>query len=148
MTDETLQQLYSRQIMALATDIAHLGTLDTPEARAKKRSPLCGSTVTAELTLAKGRVAEFAQNVRTCALGQASAAVLGRVVIGADRATLAAGHAALIEMLTGSGALPQPPFEALKALHPARDYKARHPSILLAWEAALAAFDEAAAARS
>lgn len=148
MTDETLQQLYSRQIMALATDIAHLGTLDAPDARAKKRSPLCGSTVTAELTLAEGRVHTFAQTVRACALGQASAAVLGQVVIGADRATLAAGRAALIEMLTGSGALPPPPFEALKALHPARDYKNRHPSILLAWEAALAAFDEAASAKA
>lgn len=144
MTGETLEQLYSRQIMALATDIPHLGKLDAPAARVKKRSPLCGSTVTVDLTLEDGHIATFAQTVRACALGQASAAVLGQAVIGADRATIAAGRDALLAMLTEDGPTPPAPFAGLEVLRPAQAHKNRHPSILLAWEATLAAFDEAA----
>lgn len=143
MTGETLQQLYSRQIMALAADIPHLGKLDAPQARVKRRSPLCGSTVTVDLTLDDGKVASFAQTVRACALGQASAAVLGKAVIGADRATIAAARDALVAMLTADGPAPPAPFDALEVLRPARDYINRHPSILLAWDATLGAIDEA-----
>lgn len=144
MSDQSLEQLYSRQILALAADIPHAGKLAAPAASVKKRSPTCGSTVTVDLAVRDGRVAEFAQTVRACALGQASASVLGRAVIGADRATLELGRAALVAMLTAEGPTPPAPFEGLEVLRPAASYKARHPSILLAWDATLDAFDAAA----
>jgi NifU-like protein involved in Fe-S cluster formation len=143
MADQSLEQLYSRQILALAADIPHAGKLAAPAASVKKRSPLCGSTVTADLVVADGRIAEFAQTVRACALGQASASVLGHAVIGADRAVIDAGRAALLAMLTEDGPTPPAPFERLEVLRPAAAYKNRHPSILLAWDATLAAFDAA-----
>lgn len=144
MAEESLEQLYSRQILALAADIPHAGKLTMPHASARKRSPLCGSTVTVDLTLTDGRVSDFAQTVRACALGQASASVLGRAVIGCDRATLATGRAALLAMLTEDGPTPPTPFAGLEVLRPAAAYKNRHPSILLAWDAVLEAFDTAA----
>ncbi len=82
MSDSDLIKLYSGRILALAADIPHLGRLSAPQASARRRSPLCGSTVTADVVVKDGRVAEFAQDVKACALGQASAAVLGQVVIG------------------------------------------------------------------
>lgn len=143
MADETLEQLYSKRILALAADIPHAGRLAAPAASEKRRSPLCGSTVTVDLTLEDGRIAGFAQLVRACALGQASASVLGRAVVGADRATIERGRAALVAMLTEDGPTPPAPFEELEALRPAAVYKNRHPSILLAWDATLGAIDAA-----
>jgi NifU-like protein involved in Fe-S cluster formation len=145
MTDQSLEQLYSKRILALACDIPHAGKLTAADASVRKRSPLCGSTVTVDLALADGKVADFAQNVKACALGQASAAVLGAKVVGLDRATIEAGRAALRTMLTEDGPTPPAPFEALEALRPAQAYKNRHPSILLAWDATLDAFDQARA---
>lgn len=145
MSDADLISLYSKRILALAADMPHHGRLDAPEGEVKKRSPLCGSTVTVGLTLADDRVADFAQNVKACALGQASAAILGGHVVGADRATLQAARDALIAMLREDGPTPPSPFEELEVLRPARDFKNRHPSILLAWDATLEAMDQAAA---
>jgi NifU-like protein involved in Fe-S cluster formation len=112
----------------------------------RKRSPLCGSTVTVDLRLEEGRIAAFGQDVKACALGQASASVLGRHVIGASRAEIAAARDQLHAMLTAGGPEPGEPFAELAVLMPARDYRNRHASILLAWDATLAAFDEAVAA--
>ncbi len=145
MTEQSLEQLYSKQILALAASIPHAGKLAAPEASVKKRSPLCGSTVTVDLAVKDGKVAEFAQNVKACALGQASSSVLGAQVMGLDRATIQAGRDALLKMLLEDGPTPPAPFDALEVLRPARAYKNRHPSILLAWDATLAAFDEAEA---
>ena len=145
MAEQSLEELYSGRILALAADIPLTGRLDAPQASVKKRSPLCGSTVTVDLAIHDGRIADFAQTVRACALGQASAAVLGAQVLGLPRATIAAGRDALYTMLTEDGPTPGAPFEALEALRPAAAYRNRHPSILLAWDATLAAFDEVAA---
>jgi len=145
MGEQSLEELYSGQILALAADIPHAGRLDAPEASVRKRSPLCGSTVTVDLVVDNGRVAQFAQNVRACALGQASAAVLGAAVLALPRDMIAAGREALYKMLTEDGPTPPAPFEALEVLRPAAQYRNRHPSILLAWDATLAAFDEIAA---
>lgn len=145
MGEQSLEELYSGQILALAADIPHTGRLEAPQASVKKRSPLCGSTVTVDLIVENGRIVDFAQNVRACALGQASAAVLGTSVIGQPRETVAAGRDALYAMLTENGPTPPAPFEGLEVLRPAAQYRNRHPSILLAWDATLAAFDEVAA---
>jgi NifU-like protein involved in Fe-S cluster formation len=142
---EDLIQLYSRRILALAADIPHAARLAHPDGSAVKRSPLCGSTVTVDVTLDGDRIADIGQDVKACALGQASAAVLGAAAVGRTRAEIEAARDALKAMLKEGGAAPAAPFEALEALKPARDYKNRHASILLAWDAALAAMDEAAA---
>jgi NifU-like protein involved in Fe-S cluster formation len=148
MSDADLVKLYSGRILALAADIPRTGRLPAPEGSARRRSPLCGSTVTADLVLRDGRVAEFAQDVKACALGQASAAVLGGVVIGRSRAELEAAREALRAMLKEGGPVPAAPFDGYEVLLPAREYKNRHASILLALEAACEAFEAAEKAQA
>ncbi|MDE9448956.1 iron-sulfur cluster assembly scaffold protein [Aliiroseovarius sp. Z3] len=141
MSDSDLIKLYSKHILALAAAIPHLGSLQDPQGEAKARSPLCGSTVTVGVALTDGAVSQFAQNVKACALGQASAAILGKVVIGLDRETLQQGRDALHAMLTKDGPVPSAPFEGYEVLLPARDFKNRHASILLPFDATLNAID-------
>jgi NifU-like protein involved in Fe-S cluster formation len=145
MSDSDLLNLYSARILALAADIPHHGRLAEPQGTAKRRSPLCGSTVTADVTVHDGRVADFAQDVKACALGQASAAVLGAVVIGRSLPELLAARDSLGAMLKSAGPVPAPPFDGYEVLLPARDYKNRHASILLALDAACAAMEAAEA---
>ncbi|MDO5648018.1 iron-sulfur cluster assembly scaffold protein [Paracoccus sp. (in: a-proteobacteria)] len=144
MADSDLMQLYSRRILALTTAIPHQGRLDPCDGHAMRRSPQCGSSVTVTLRMNGNRIADFAQEVRACALGQASAAVLGRAVLGCTRDDIATARDQLVAMLTSDAAAPAAPFDAAEALLPARDYPNRHPSILLAWDATLAAIDQAA----
>ncbi len=149
VVEQDLMQLYSQRILALAADIPHQGRNEDAAAVVMKRSPLCGSTVTVSLDLdAEGRVADFAQDVKACALGQASAAVLGGAVVGRTRDEVAQGRDQLRAMLKEGGAVPDAPFDGLEALLPAKDYKNRHASILLAWDATVAAMDKAAEAAS
>lgn len=148
MSEQDLMKLYSGRILELAADIPHLGRLAAPQASVRKRSPLCGSTVTVDLVMQAGRVAEFAQDVKACALGQASAAVLGRVAIGLTRAEVEAGRDALRAMLKDEGPVPAPPFAGYEVLLPARDYKNRHASILLSIEALAEAMAEAEQSRT
>ena len=126
MAGDDLMALYSRRLLALAADIPHLGRLPAPTGQASRRSPQCGSTVTAHVVVAGGIVTEFAQEVRACALGQASAAVLGGAVIGRTPAELAAGRDALRAMLAEGAPVPEGPFTAAEALTPARDFPNRH----------------------
>ena len=145
MSDTDLVKLYSGRILALAADIPHLGHLAAPGGTAKKRSPLCGSTVSVDVVLKDGKVADFAQEVRACALGQASAAVLGDVVIGRTLLELQAARTALLAMLKDAAPAPAAPFAGYEVLIPARDYKNRHASILLALDATCEAVAAAAA---
>ena len=135
MSDSDLVKLYSGRILALAADIPHLGRLASPQGSSRKRSPLCGSTVTVDVALKDGRIAEFAQDVKACALGQASASVLGEVVIGRSRDELEQARDAMADMLKSAGPVPAAPFDGYEVLIPARDYKNRHASILLALDA-------------
>ncbi|WP_294930548.1 iron-sulfur cluster assembly scaffold protein [uncultured Paracoccus sp.] len=143
MSDSELMQLYSRRILALASAIPHLGKLSDKTGSAHRRSPQCGSSVDVDVRLEHGRIADFAQEVRACALGQASASVLGAGVIGLDRDGIAAAREALVAMLKQGGPAPTGVFAGLEALTPARDFPNRHASILLAWDATLAAIDAA-----
>lgn len=145
MADSDLMQLYSRRILALTTAIPHLGALPDFDGKAMRRSPQCGSSVTAYVAMDGDRIGDFRQEVRACALGQASASVLGQAVIGRNRDEIAATRDALRTMLTAGGHAPAAPFADLEALLPARDYPNRHASILLAWDAVLAALDQAGA---
>lgn len=140
-----LMKLYSDRILALAAEIPHVGRLADAGGSAMKRSPLCGSTVTVDVKVADGRITEFAQDVKACALGQSSASVLGAVAVGRTKDEIAKGRAELAAMLKEGGPVPASPFDGLEALIPARDFKNRHASILLAWDATLAAMENAGA---
>ena len=146
--DNDLIQLYSKRILALAADIPMTEPLEACDGSAKRRSPLCGSTVTASVGMDDGRIAAFSQDVKACALGQASASVLGGAVIGKSRDQIAEAREALRAMLKDGAEPPSGAFEALEVLSPAKDYKNRHASILLAWDATLDAIDQAAEAKA
>ena len=148
MSDADLVKLYSGRILALAADIPHLGRLPAPEGSSRQRSPLCGSTVTVDVTLKDGLIDGFAQDVRACALGQASAAILGAVAQGRSRAELETARDQLRAMLKEGGPVPAAPFDGYEVLLPARDYKNRHASILLVLDAICAAAAQAEEAAS
>lgn len=148
MSDSDLVKLYSGRILELAADIPHLGRLPAPDGSAKKRSPLCGSTVTVDLTLDGDRIASYGQDVKACALGQASASVTARAILGRTRNEVAQARAELEAMLKRGGPVPAAPFDGLEVLLPARDYANRHASILLSLDATLAALDAALTTRA
>jgi NifU-like protein involved in Fe-S cluster formation len=143
MSDSDLIKLYSSRILALAAEIPHVGRLTSPQGSARRRSPLCGSTVTVDVNLADGRVADYAQEVKACALGQAAASVVGSVILGRTREEVEHARDELRGMLKENGPAPSAPFDELEILLPARDYKNRHASILLTLEAAAEAIREA-----
>ena len=141
--DSDLIKLYSQRILALAADIPHRGRLDAPQASVRRRAPLCGSTVSVDLDVTDGRISRFGQDVKACALGQASAALMGRHVIGRTRAEIETARDQLRAMLSQGAEPPGPPFEGYDVLIPARDYRNRHASIMLALEATAEAMAEA-----
>ena len=143
MADTDLIKLYSGRILELAADIPLTTRLDAPGATVKKRSPLCGSTVTVDVSVEDGRVAAFGQDVKACALGQASAAVLASQVIGRTRDEIIAARDQLKAMLSGDGGVPVAPFDGYDVLLPARDFRNRHASIMLALEATAEAMQQA-----
>ncbi|MDP2740902.1 MAG: iron-sulfur cluster assembly scaffold protein [Pseudorhodobacter sp.] len=145
MSESDLIKLYSQRILALAADIPHLGTLPAPQGEGRRRAPLCGSVVAAQVVLQDGRVSEYAQDVRACALGQASASVLGAAILGRNLSELETARDQLAAMLRDAGPVPDAPFAGLEALLPARDYPNRHASVLLAFEAAVEAVQQAGA---
>ena len=144
MSGETdLIKLYSARILSLAADIPHAERLDAPDASVKKRSPLCGSTVTVDLCMDQGKVTKFGQDVKACALGQASASVVGAAIMGTTREQIETARDQLRAMLKTDGPPPDAPFDGLEVLLPAREYKNRHASILLALDAAAEAAAQA-----
>ncbi len=143
MTRETdLIKLYSQRILELAADIPHLERLDDPDVTAKKRSPLCGSTISVDLKIANGRIAAFGQDVKACALGQAAAAVVGDAIIGRSKEELETARNQLKNMLVADGPIPDAPFDGFEVLIPAREFTNRHASIMLALDTSLAAMKE------
>lgn len=134
MSDAETLRLYSTRILALAAGIPHLGRLPAPGGSAKRRSPLCGSSVTADVVLQDGRIAALGWEVQACALGQAAAGVAGPALIGRSRAEVEAARDQLAAMLAG-GPVPRPPFDGFEALTPARGFANRHASIQLALQA-------------
>ncbi|MEL6417780.1 MAG: iron-sulfur cluster assembly scaffold protein [Pseudomonadota bacterium] len=142
-SDTDLIKLYSSRILALASDIPHNGRLNAPDATVKRRSPLCGSTVTVDLKVEDGRIVDFGQDVKACALGQAAAAVTGGAVVGRTLPEIEAARDALTAMLKEDGPVPPAPFDGFQVLEPARDYRNRHASILLSIEATTEAMQQA-----
>jgi len=142
-----LNDIYSRRILELAADIPHLGQLSEPDASATARSKLCGSTVTVYVKLEGNVVTAFAHEVKACALGQASSSIMGRNIIGATIAELREVRDAASRLLRADGEPPQGKWVDLKVLEPLRDYKARHASILLTFDAVVDALDQVEARR-
>lgn len=143
MSDADLINLYSGRILALAADIPLTARLEYSQASIKRRSPLCGSTVTVDVVLQDGRISAFGQDVKACALGQAAASVVGTNIIGRTRAEVEQARDELKAMLKSNGPVPAPPFDGLEVLLPAREFKNRHASIMLALEATAEAMSEA-----
>ncbi len=139
-------KLYSTRILGLAAQIPLTERIDAPDATVMKRSPLCGSTVTVDVNIADGKISAYGQDVKACALGQASASVLGSQVVGSSLTDIRSARDALNAMLKNDGPPPAAPFEALEVLQPAKDYKNRHASILLAYDATLEAMESLIAA--
>ncbi len=130
-----LNDIYNRRILELAADIPRLGRLPTPDASATAHSKLCGSTVTVDLTMQDGVVADFAHDVKACALGQASSSIMARHVVGSSPAELRRLRDDVRRMLKENGAPPSGPWADVAVLEPVRDYKARHASTLLTFDA-------------
>ncbi|MEP3345970.1 MAG: iron-sulfur cluster assembly scaffold protein [Litoreibacter sp.] len=138
-----LIKLYSGQILALAADIPHTDRLQNPHASVKRRSPLCGSTITVDLNMANDCVSEFGQDVKACALGQAAASVVGGAVVGRNEDEIRRAQTQLKAMLKSDGPAPDAPFDELKVLLPAKEFKNRHASIMLALDATVEAIEQA-----
>ena len=144
-----IDDLYSARILKLAANMPGAGRLDAPQGSAERVARLCGSRVTVDIALDdQGRVSRFAQDVKACALGQASAAVLGAHVLGADLAEIEMAGQALRDMLMHGGEPPVGRFSDLAMLEPVKAYPARHASTLLAFEAAAEAVRQAKARTS
>ncbi len=143
--DFMLNDIYNRRILELAADIPHLGRLAAPQASAKAHSRLCGSTVVVDLAIANGKVSEFAHDVKACALGQASSSLMARHILGARPEELVALRDAVAKMLKDNGPPPQGKWADFAVLEPVRDYKARHASTLLTFDAVVDALGQIAA---
>ena len=140
--------LYNTQILKLATSIPHQDRLALPDGTSERRSPICGSRVTVDVVLdSEGRIAELGQEVRACALGQASASLMGAHAIGLTRTELEAARDALTAFLAGTRDDPGT-WPGLEIFGPARGHSARHASIRLAFEAVAEAAARAASAEA
>jgi NifU-like protein involved in Fe-S cluster formation len=140
-----IDDLYSSKILALAANMPRAGRLAAPQGSSEKVAKLCGSRIVVDVTLKDGAVADFAQEVKACALGQAAAAILGEHVIGAKLDEIEQARDCLRSMLKSGGEPPEGRFKDLAVLAPVKDYPPRHASTLLAFEAAVDAVRQASA---
>lgn len=144
MSDSDLIKLYSGKILELASSIPLTDRLSDPDASVSKRSPLCGSSVTVDLNVRDGRITDFGQDVKACALGQTAASLLARHIIGMSRDEVATLRDTVRDMLTSDGPVPVRPFDGFEVLQPAKSFRNRHDSILLTLNATVEAMDAAA----
>jgi NifU-like protein involved in Fe-S cluster formation len=144
-----LNEIYNTRILELAGNIPRIGRLPDPDASATAHSKLCGSTVTIDLKMDGETVTDFAHEVKACALGQASSSIMARNIVGAKAAELRKLREDVRRMLKENGT---PPVSArwadITVLEPVRDYKARHASTMLTFDAVVAAIDQIAAKRA
>lgn len=143
-----LDAIYNKKILEFAGNIPRLGRLEAPDATATAHSRLCGSTVTVDLKLEDDTVVDFAHDVKACALGQASSSIMARHIVGASAEELRAVREAMRKMLKENGPPPEGRFADLAFLEPVREYKARHASTLLTFDAVVDALDQIAAKRA
>jgi NifU-like protein involved in Fe-S cluster formation len=129
------EDIYSNRILELAAALSRTARLETPQATATAHSKLCGSTVTVDVTMEGDVVTDYGQKVKACLLGQSAASVMGREVVGSTAQDLRAVGAAMRKMLKEGGPPPDGKWGDLAALEPVRDFKARHASTLLVFDA-------------
>lgn len=137
-----INDVYNAKILGFAGNISRIGRLEAPDATATAHSKLCGSTVTVDIKMENGVVTDFAHEVRACALGQASSSIMARNVIGATAEELREVRQTMLRMLKENGEPPKGRFEDLKYLEPVRDYKARHASTMLTFDAVVDCIDQ------
>jgi NifU-like protein involved in Fe-S cluster formation len=130
-----LEDIYSERVLALSANMPRAGRLTSPDATATAYSKLCGSRITVDLSMRDGIVTDYAQDVRACLLGQTSAAVMGAQIVGSTAAELREVAAAMRAMLKENGDPPRGRWADLAILEMVRDYKARHASTLLVFDA-------------
>ncbi len=137
-----INEIYNRQILGFAADIPRLQRLSAPDATAVAVSRLCGSKVTVDLAMKDGVVSDFGQEVKACALGQASSSIMARHVVGSTAPELRALRDQMYRMLKEEGPAPGGKWAELEALLPVRDFKARHASTLLTFDAVVDAVNQ------
>jgi NifU-like protein involved in Fe-S cluster formation len=142
MSNAMLNEIYNSRILELAGNIPRLGRLPQPHATATAHSKLCGSTVTIDLKMDGDTVSDFSHEVKACALGQASSSIMARNVIGSTPQELREVRESMYKMLKETGAPPEGRWADLKYLEPVRDYKARHTSTLLTFDAVVDAVNQ------
>jgi len=142
-----INDVYNSRILELAGNIPRLGRLAAPDATATAHSKLCGSTVTVDLKMEGDTVTDFSHVVKACALGQASSSIMARHVVGSKAAELRSLREAVRRMLKENGTPPTGKWEDIAVLEPVRDYKARHASTMLTFDAVAAAIDQIEARR-
>lgn len=142
-----LTDVYNSRILELAGNIPRLGRLSAPDASATAHSKLCGSTVTIDLKMEGDTVTDFAHDVKACALGQASSSIMARHVIGARADELRNLRENVRRMLKENGSPPSGEWADIAVLEPVRDYKARHASTMLTFDAVVSAIDKIEAQR-
>ena len=140
-----IDDIYNRRVLELAANIPRLGRLANPDATAKAHSRLCGSTVVVDLCVKDGRVVDFAHEVRACALGQASSSLMARHVLGATAEELRTLRDEVTRMLKSDGPPPRGKWAEFAVLEPVRNYRARHASTLLTFDAVADALGQIAA---
>jgi NifU-like protein involved in Fe-S cluster formation len=147
--DETmLDDVYNKRLLALAANIGRVGRLAAPDATAVAHSRLCGSKVTVDVAMQGDVVSDFAHEVKACALGQASSAIMAAHVVGSTADELRALRDAVRRMLKEGGDPPGGRWADIEALTPVRDYKARHASTLLTFDAVVDAVNQIEARRT
>ena len=142
-----LNEVYNKRILELAGNIPRLGRLPAPDASATAHSKLCGSTVTIDLQMEGDTVTDFAHEVKACALGQASSSIMARNVIGAKAPELRTLRDTVRRMLKENGHPPEGKWADIAVLEPVRDYKARHASTMLTFDAVVSAIEQIEAKR-
>lgn len=137
-----MDDIYNSKILEFAGNISRAGTLPDAEATSEKHSKLCGSRVRVYLKTEGGQVSDFAHEVKACALGQASSSVMARHVVGASIEEVRQARRDMLAMLTAGGEGPSGRFEDMRYLKPVKDYKARHASTMLTFEAVVNCLDQ------
>lgn len=137
-----IDQVYNAKILEFAGNISHVGEIENADATVTVHSKLCGSKITIWLSMADGKVSDFSHDVKTCALGQATSAIMAQNVIGSTADELRQLRDDMSKMLREGGLPPVGRFEDLKYLEPVKDYRARHVSTMLTFDGVVKAIDQ------
>jgi NifU-like protein involved in Fe-S cluster formation len=137
-----MEDIYNSKILEFAGNITLTGALPDAQAVSEKHSRLCGSKVRVYVKIDHGVVTDFSHEVRACALGQASSSIMARHVLGATTEEIRKARDEMVAMLKEEGEGPTGRFEEMRYLKPVKDYKARHPSTMLTFEAVVDAIDQ------